>query len=888
MSYRLNRKSSERLKSLIRSGKYVDRPWAFSAQDGNRILGDPPDWLEYEAWHLGVKDGFSTNGRVPPEPAPVKDDFAYPFGKNGVAYLSALRAIASQASAQGANDIADVASECLAKATELDDDKKVAGEACDRDVIFASGRVDIRAAVGDGKRLPTVDANVYNGGALELKEFKHPVVIDLAGFEYKGDEPILLDHDPKTPLGHTTAWRIGQSTIDATGIVSAAGKHVDDTVESSKRGFPYQVSVGAKILQAEFIPKGDTGYANGKSFAGPVIIARRSSAREWSLLSMGADTDTSARIAARAAAKGSPMKLKKKFAAWAKARNIKMADMEDDGMASAAKAMYKAQMKCEADDENDEDDDGKDEAGEKDKKDKADAAARKPDITASGALSPADVAKQTRQAMIDERKRFGEVSAKLDEYKPHVAADKFADIEARALSGEYDMPTTELKLIQARRPTFNAPMVNTGKGADLSGAIIAAAACRSAGLAEKSAMHGLDERMGNIVNSGKMQGMTLHKIIAAAAATQGIHVQAGGIDDSFLADFIPRDKAFNRQMIRAADGGGGSVSGGGFSTMSLTGITENILYKFLMDAYSMQESVVGEIAYETDTNDFKPYKRYRLTGSGQFALVGTAGELKAFSLQDESYQNQLSTYGVLLTLTRQIIINDDMGALTQSPQAVGEEAAQNRESLVITTLLTGTATAATGPSVGKPALGFNFFSTGAKNYLSGASSALSISSLTTAVQKFREMKNANGRPIGIPPRKILVAPANEAAADNLFQGANLTVTALTTPAVTTGPVQAANTASQTVNLNQHKGKYRPIVSPYLSASYLGNDTQFLLATDPASGKAVIQVGYLRGQRTPIIRQVETDAAVLGIAYQAVQDIGVALHDWRCGVYSAGQ
>jgi hypothetical protein len=64
-----------------------------------------------------------------------------------------------------------------------------------------------------------------------------------------------------------------------------------------------------------------------------------------------------------------------------------------------------------------------------------------------------------------------------------------------------------------------------------------------------------------------------------------------------------------QQMIRAADGGG-------FSTMSLSGITENILNKAMLEAYGNVESVVSDICYETDTNDFKSFKRYRLTGSG--------------------------------------------------------------------------------------------------------------------------------------------------------------------------------------------------------------------------------------------------------------------------------
>ena len=54
------------------------------------------------------------------------------------------------------------------------------------------------------------------------------------------------------------------------------------------------------------------------------------------------------------------MKMKAKFAAWAKAHGVKAEDMMDDGMASAWKATYKAATKCEADDPEDADADDDD------------------------------------------------------------------------------------------------------------------------------------------------------------------------------------------------------------------------------------------------------------------------------------------------------------------------------------------------------------------------------------------------------------------------------------------------------------------------------------------------------------------------------------------------
>lgn len=50
----------------------------------------------------------------------------------------------------------------------------------------------------------------------------------------------------------------------------------------------------------------------------------------------------------------------------------------------------------------------------------------------------------------------------------------------------------------------------------------------------------------------------------------------------------------------------------------------------------------------------------------------------------------------------------------------------------------------------------------------------------------------------------------------------------------------------------------------------------------------MQIGYLRGQRTPIVERGEVNFNQLGIAMRCIYDFGVAPHDYRCGVASDGQ
>jgi hypothetical protein len=941
MKYRLNRKSLERAKSFVRAGQYVP------ALVAPPVLEDPPNWSDYMQAFLGIrfdKPDDDTETGYEDQNAPHVDWYEYPFSDGTQLGEKNLLTIKAKASAAGEMDIADACQQLLgliaAKAADqkaIDRNKpgrhapaRMSGD--ERDIRFGGGAAGVKAAVRGGnnqRKLPRIYGIAYTGVAMELDGFEHPLVIDNTGWDFTGkSRPILKDHAPEKPVGSTTSVQLVAQDVQFEGIANGSGPWRDEVVEAGKNDFPWQVSVGAKVLAAEFLPKGKTALVNGQTFEGPKIISRKTRLKEISILSLGADDDSAARIAARAAGTGS-MKLKKKFAAWMRSKGVNPAQAAaDDGLLSALKAQYESSMKCKADDDTDEDYDPADDAGDGD--DAGDKPARKPaqsraqlaDILARGRNAggkrgkgadndepddadedddaPIDlkaivgeINKEVRASALAEHRRLAKINKIADSYRGRVDGEKVADLQAKAIGGEITEDKFDLELLRSARPEVKNVYANSGRGSDVTGAIIAAACARGNGMSEKIAYEGLDERNANI--AAGLKGMSLHRIISAVAPMIGMTAVAGGISESFIVDFIAKDKASHQRQVADWESQTGmayasGAGGGGFSTMSLTGITENILYKAMLEMYKLQASVVPDICYERDTQDFKPFKVYLLTASGDLSPVGPAGEIGSISLQDSSFQNQLSIQAALLVLTYQNIVNDDMGALQQSGQILARKSTLSREKAVMSQFLALPSTLATGPSVGKPANTFNFFSAGAANYLSGPSSALAIASLTTAVTKFLQQKDDNGDPIMMIPDRLLVCPELKAVAENLFNGANLTVAALTAPA-SAGGTAAAQAAAQVPNLNQHKGMYRPLVSPYLGgASPLAgaSATQWGLLTNPAGGSAVLQVGYLRGARTPTVRQVELEASRLGIGFQVKYVFGVAPLDWRCGVYSAGQ
>ena len=160
----------------------------------------------------------------------------------------------------------------------------------------AGGRVFIGAS---GKRFRM---RAYSGGPLYLKEFPHPVVVDLQGMELEGQHlPCPFDHDDANVIGQTDNVRITANGIEATGtldITTADGKHV---VEAKNSGTQWEASIGAPVLEAmEEIEPGRTITVNNRSFTGPILIARKTVLKEISFVRRGADLgQTHIAIAAR-------------------------------------------------------------------------------------------------------------------------------------------------------------------------------------------------------------------------------------------------------------------------------------------------------------------------------------------------------------------------------------------------------------------------------------------------------------------------------------------------------------------------------------------------------------------------------------------------------------
>jgi phage head maturation protease len=723
--------------------------------------------------------------------------------------------------------------------------------------------VEIAAAAGEGK-LPRFSMRAYDGSLMQLEGFFWPVVVDLDGARARKRVKAFYEHDMSRVVGHADKVKIDGSGIGVEGVISGTGAHVAEIIANAKNGFEYEASIGASVIRREFVEAGKSVDVNGSTFQGPVIVARETEIYEASFTAIGAAADSSAHVAATS--KENTMT----FEQWLTAQGFDPATLTA-AQTVTLRAAYDARAASRSP--------GSANAAQGQGA-SAGNAAPAPDAgggTATATATPpvqasaaANGAAQQQSANNGNGHQVNATDGAIDAIRnehlriasinricaahgnPRITHnDQEVELQAHAIAQGLTAEQTELHALRAARPQA-APFANVGgrQGAPDSARVIEAAMCITAGCGEEYLGRHYDQNTMNAAQASQMRGFGIAELLFASLRANGGHVHRSRLDADTIRAALQTDPLLHGgQGIRAS-----------FSTVSLSGILSNVANRAMLERFDSLESVVSEIAFETDTNNFKPFYRYRLDGKGNLSEVGPDGELKHIELTESEYQNQLATHGGMIGLTRQMIIDDDLGAFLQIPLIFVEMAVHARELIAFTILLANAGT---------------FFGSGNGNYIEGADTVLSIGALDEAVAKYREQKHKGERFIMISPTKLLVPPALEATAKQIFASTELR-----------GP----STASKQPTANHHRGAFKPVVSPYLSeAGGLSgaSNTAWYLLTEPQSGHAVIQLGYLQGARRPTIESGQPDFNILGVLWRAYWDFGAALHEPRAGVKSKG-
>ncbi len=436
-------------------------------------------------------------------------------------------------------------------------------------------------------------------------------------------------------------------------------------------------------------------------------------------------------------------------------------------------------------------------------------------------------AAQIRAEALAESNRIAEIR--------QFCAGRFPEIEARAIREGWDRDRCELEALRTTRP--KAPAAHFVDNSVDSRTL--EAACLMA-----SGLQGVEKQFDD------------ETLDAADRRFRGaIGLQELLLEAAWANGFTGRNFRDSRAVLRFAFQ---PHLEAGFSTVDVGGILSNVANKFLLEGFFSVERTWRNICAVRNVSDFKTVTSYRLVGKDQYEQVAPGGELKHGTLGEEQYTNKADTYGLMLTIDRRDIINDDLGAITTVPRKLGRGSGLKINDVFWTTFLANS----------------TFFTAGNNNYLEGADTVLSIDGLTKVEVAFMDQVDSDGKPIGIMPAILLVPTALSAVGTQLYKSMELR----DTTASTKYPVS-----------NPHQGKFRVEVSRYLSNSqYTGNSSKaWYLLADP-NDLPVIEVAFLNGQESPTIETADADFNVLGVQLRGVHDFGCALQDGRAGVKSKGE
>jgi hypothetical protein len=242
--------------------------------------------------------------------------------------------------------------------------------------------------------------------------------------------------------------------------------------------------------------------------------------------------------------------------------------------------------------------------------------------------------------------------------------------------------------------------------------------------------------------------------------------------------------------------------------------------------------------------DFRPMYRVALGAAPKLLPVPQHAEYPRGTFQDvHAEQNQLQTWGRILALTRQALVNDDLGAFTRLAGQFGYAAAA-MEGDVVYGVLTG------NPVMGD---GNALFSAAHKNLASAA--GIDLASMTAARQLMAAQKSSDGQPLGLTPMFLVCGPLLETTA---LQFTSSTI-------VPTAPGGVVPPYFKTLTV---------VVDPRIT------DASWYLAASPDQVDT-IEYAYLEGapEGGPTLdSRVSWD--IDGIEYRAREDFGAAAIEWR--------
>jgi len=284
------------------------------------------------------------------------------------------------------------------------------------------------------------------------------------------------------------------------------------------------------------------------------------------------------------------------------------------------------------------------------------------------------------------------------------------------------------------------------------------------------------------------------------------------------------------------------------STGDFGNLLQNIAHKAMMLGYDEAAETFQSWTTVGQLGDFKATSRVDLNAYPSLKNKPEGAEYKYASVGDRGEQIQLATYGSVFAITREAIINDDLGAFTRIPRNQGRAAIRTVGDLVYAVL------------TGNPKMSDNvaLFHANHKNLLTGA--GMTTSFIDSMRVKMGTQKEGDAN-LNIRLANLIVPMALEGSA-NVVRAAEFEVRA------------SSDSSNQRVP-NSVRDTFSVISDARLDAD---SGTTFYSSANSGMHDT-IEVAYLDGQEAPYLDQQESWSTD-GTKFKVRIDAGVSALDFR--------
>ena len=309
----------------------------------------------------------------------------------------------------------------------------------------------------------------------------------------------------------------------------------------------------------------------------------------------------------------------------------------------------------------------------------------------------------------------------------------------------------------------------------------------------------------------------------------------------------------------------------------------DVLDRQVLASYKAVDPVWKAFVKMSTNRDFKDSSRFAITGGDQYlAEVAEKGEYLASERDEDKYTLAVKKYGRQFDISWEALINDDLGALKDTPERFAR-AAVRTEHRIVTGLFAGDTGAGNAHSVGP-----NLYSTLAGE-INETDALLTIANLEAAVEAMASFLDANNEPIQNRAKYLVVPPSLEMTARQILTSTTKMWLENAEAGLAATPYPMTNVIAQ-YGLTLIVDPYLPVLDPIaangLTCWYLFADLKDI---------AAIEFAHLRGHERPEICMKASDKVTIGggaigplsgdfatdnVLYRVRLCAGVTRLDWR--------